>query len=169
MVEKGNSRSRGSYRTAGVPVSTLLTFFAHLLFIAITTLLLVWLLQFRDGLSFTSTKLFNVMLLPLAIITFLRFMAIFDWTKNLIFFLKKLPWHNKVKSFELVVLNRAITFLINYHESATQMYPPFGLFFSFSLTNDVNDPHAATSILYDHWICPNFRRRYKFLKQWWKK
>ncbi|XP_016478533.1 ascorbate-specific transmembrane electron transporter 1-like [Nicotiana tabacum] len=60
MVEKGNSRSRGSYRTAGVPVSTLLTFFAHLLFIAITTLLLVWLLQFRDGLSFTSTKLFNL-------------------------------------------------------------------------------------------------------------
>ncbi|OIT35809.1 ascorbate-specific transmembrane electron transporter 1, partial [Nicotiana attenuata] len=55
--------SRGSYRTAGVPVSTLLTFFGHLLFIAITTLLLVWLLQFRDGLSFTSTnklKLFNL-------------------------------------------------------------------------------------------------------------
>ncbi|TMW85889.1 hypothetical protein EJD97_022319 [Solanum chilense] len=48
---------------AGVPMSSLLTFFAHLLFIAITTLLLVWLLHFREGLSFTSTnknKLFNL-------------------------------------------------------------------------------------------------------------
>ncbi|KAK4369192.1 hypothetical protein RND71_012984 [Anisodus tanguticus] len=62
-MDKGNNRSRASYRTAGVPVSSLLTFFTHLLFIAITTLLLVWLLHFRDGLSFTSTnkvKLFNL-------------------------------------------------------------------------------------------------------------
>ncbi|XP_016485943.1 putative ascorbate-specific transmembrane electron transporter 1 [Nicotiana tabacum] len=63
MADKGSNRSRGSYRTAGVPVPSLLTLFAHLLFIAITTLLLVWLLHFRDGLSFTSTnnlKLFNL-------------------------------------------------------------------------------------------------------------
>ncbi|KAK6781929.1 hypothetical protein RDI58_019725 [Solanum bulbocastanum] len=62
-MEKTNNRSRASYRTTGVSVSSLLTFFAHLLFIAITTLLLVWLLHFREGISFTSTnkiKLFNL-------------------------------------------------------------------------------------------------------------
>nr|XP_016472189.1 PREDICTED: probable ascorbate-specific transmembrane electron transporter 1 isoform X2 [Nicotiana tabacum] len=48
-----------SYRVSPVPM----TLFAHLLFIAITTLMLVWLLHFREGLDFTSTnkpKIFNI-------------------------------------------------------------------------------------------------------------
>ncbi|CAI9096870.1 OLC1v1033111C1 [Oldenlandia corymbosa var. corymbosa] len=48
-----------SYRTSATPI----TMFAHLLFLAIIILLLVWLLHFREGLSFTShnkLKLFNL-------------------------------------------------------------------------------------------------------------
>ncbi|XP_018629261.1 probable ascorbate-specific transmembrane electron transporter 1 [Nicotiana tomentosiformis] len=48
-----------NYKVSPVPV----TLFAHLLFIAITTLILVWLLHFREGLAFTSTnkpKIFNI-------------------------------------------------------------------------------------------------------------
>ncbi|XP_027098726.1 probable ascorbate-specific transmembrane electron transporter 2 [Coffea arabica] len=48
-----------SYQTSATPISL----FAHLVFIAIFVLVLVWLLKFREGLSFTSDnkpKLFNL-------------------------------------------------------------------------------------------------------------
>jgi len=44
--------------------ATSVTIFAHLLFIAIATLVLVWLLHFREGVAFFSSsnpvKIFNV-------------------------------------------------------------------------------------------------------------
>jgi cytochrome b-561 len=53
-------KSRSSSETRAVfPI----TMFAHLLFVAVLTLVLVWLLHFREGLSFTSDnkqKLFNL-------------------------------------------------------------------------------------------------------------
>lgn len=48
-----------SYQTSATPI----TLFAHLVFVAVFALVLVWLLKFRDGLSFTSNnkqKLFNL-------------------------------------------------------------------------------------------------------------
>ncbi|CAN4077013.1 unnamed protein product [Withania somnifera] len=86
-MDKGNNRTRASYRTAGVPVSSLLTFFAHLLFIAITTLLLVWLLHFRDGISFSSSnklKLFNYFVSLLVFI----FPGVQNWRRA-----RLAPWH----------------------------------------------------------------------------
>ncbi|KAL3502114.1 hypothetical protein ACH5RR_036563 [Cinchona calisaya] len=50
---------RRSYQASATPI----TVFAHLLFIAVTILVLVWLIKFREGLSFTSDnklKLFNL-------------------------------------------------------------------------------------------------------------
>lgn len=50
-----------SYQTSAMPI----TMFAQLIFVAVIVLLLVWLLHFREGLSFTSDnkqKLFNVIL-----------------------------------------------------------------------------------------------------------
>ncbi|KAJ8574238.1 hypothetical protein K7X08_026043 [Anisodus acutangulus] len=55
-----NKSSRSSYQVIS-PMAV--TIFAHLLFIAITTLVLVWLLHFREGLAFSSTnkpKIFNI-------------------------------------------------------------------------------------------------------------
>lgn len=43
--------------------ATSVTIFAHLLFVAITTLVLVWLLHFREGVALNSSnkiKIFNV-------------------------------------------------------------------------------------------------------------
>ncbi|XP_052204625.1 probable ascorbate-specific transmembrane electron transporter 1 [Diospyros lotus] len=51
--------AKGSYQVSAVPV----TIFAHLLVIAVSTLVLVWLLYFRGGLAFKSQnkqKIFNV-------------------------------------------------------------------------------------------------------------
>ncbi|KAH1097900.1 hypothetical protein J1N35_014821 [Gossypium stocksii] len=48
-----------SYQISAIPI----TVFGHLLFIAVTTLVLVWLLKFREGLAFESAnklKIFNV-------------------------------------------------------------------------------------------------------------
>ncbi|CAN4113902.1 unnamed protein product [Withania somnifera] len=56
MVNKSGS----SYKVISPMAVTL---FAHLLFIAITTLVLVWLLHFREGLAFSSSnkpKIFNI-------------------------------------------------------------------------------------------------------------
>ncbi|KAM7484733.1 hypothetical protein LguiA_000742 [Lonicera macranthoides] len=53
------AKSRSSYNLSWLPVTT----FAHLLVIAVTILVLVWLLQFREGLAFKSDnkqKIFNV-------------------------------------------------------------------------------------------------------------
>ncbi|XP_060196419.1 ascorbate-specific transmembrane electron transporter 2-like [Lycium barbarum] len=55
-----NKRSRSSYQVIS-PLAV--TIFAHLLFIAITTLVLVWLLHFREGLAFRTSnkpKIFNI-------------------------------------------------------------------------------------------------------------
>ena len=49
----------GSLQVTATPVTVL----AHLLFIAIATLVLVWLLHFREGVAFNSSnkvKIFNV-------------------------------------------------------------------------------------------------------------
>ena len=51
--------SRSSYNLSWLPV----TIFAHLLVVAVAILVLVWLLQFREGLAFKSDnkqKIFNV-------------------------------------------------------------------------------------------------------------
>ncbi|KAA8529857.1 hypothetical protein F0562_034374 [Nyssa sinensis] len=53
------NKSRSSFQLSALPV----TMFAHLIVIAVTTLVLVWLLHFRDGLAFKSEikqKIFNV-------------------------------------------------------------------------------------------------------------
>lgn len=55
-----NKSSGSSYKVKS-PMAV--TIFAHLLFIAITTLVLVWLLHFREGFAFSSTnkpKIFNI-------------------------------------------------------------------------------------------------------------
>ncbi|XP_059659158.1 probable ascorbate-specific transmembrane electron transporter 1 [Cornus florida] len=52
-------KSRSSFQLSALPV----TIFAHLIVIAVTTLVLVWLLHFREGLAFKSVikaKIFNV-------------------------------------------------------------------------------------------------------------
>lgn len=59
QVEMAAKSNRSSYNLSWLPV----TIFAHLLVIAVTILVLVWLLQFREGLAFKSDnkqKIFNV-------------------------------------------------------------------------------------------------------------
>ncbi|XP_022775716.1 probable ascorbate-specific transmembrane electron transporter 1 [Durio zibethinus] len=46
----------GSYKVSATPV----TVFGHLLFIAVATLVLVWLLTFREGLAFESANKFKI-------------------------------------------------------------------------------------------------------------
>ncbi|KAL1806917.1 hypothetical protein ACET3Z_029985 [Daucus carota] len=60
------AKSSSSFRLSATPV----TIFAHLLVIAVTTLVLVWLLHFREGLAFESRnkdKIFNLHPLFMAI------------------------------------------------------------------------------------------------------
>ncbi|PHT99274.1 hypothetical protein BC332_31881 [Capsicum chinense] len=62
MVNKSTTRTRGSSSYQVIP-PMVVTLFAHLLFIAITILVLVWLLHFREGLAFSSSnksKIFNI-------------------------------------------------------------------------------------------------------------
>ncbi|KAK6921558.1 Cytochrome b561/ferric reductase transmembrane, partial [Dillenia turbinata] len=59
------SKSR-AYQVSATPI----TIFAHLLFISVTILVLVWLLHFREGLAFSSTnkaKIFNLHVFFMAI------------------------------------------------------------------------------------------------------
>ncbi|PPS10984.1 hypothetical protein GOBAR_AA09655 [Gossypium barbadense] len=49
-----------SYQISATPV----TVFGHLLFIAVTTLVIVWLLKFREGLAFESANKFKIFNLP---------------------------------------------------------------------------------------------------------
>ncbi|KAF7808511.1 putative ascorbate-specific transmembrane electron transporter 1 [Senna tora] len=47
----------GGYQLRATPI----TIFSHLLFIAITTLLLIWLLKFREGVAFNSSNNFKIL------------------------------------------------------------------------------------------------------------